>query len=193
MGRDQPFPRLPRLDLAPGGFCDLDACGTAQQAQPASGRYARGRVFNACLYRGHARSLIENTVGGAAADTLPGNAAGNGLWGGDGTDSGTGDDGADSLFGGTGTDRMAGGADNDTFFGGLGADPFMIEDGTGVELLRDFDRTVDRVDVSALGLSGFSDFAVSYTPAQASFVAGGITINVLGLTQAETGADMFIP
>lgn len=58
---------------------------------------APGNICNAYLYNGDTRSLIENAVGGTAADTLVGNQAANLLQGGLGDDTLTLGDGADTV------------------------------------------------------------------------------------------------
>lgn len=99
------------IDLSPGAWCVLPREQTALLGW--SGQYARGSIFNALQYQGDPRSLIENAIGGAAADTLRGNIADNDLVGGGGNDS---------LFGLSGNDTLAGSAGNDILDGGEGAD-----------------------------------------------------------------------
>ncbi len=85
---------------------------------------------------------IENVIGGAAGDTLRGNALtnelrGNGgddiLVGKDGDDRLFGDAGADRLDGGAGADRLAGGTENDTLYGRFGDD--VLDGGDGDDQL----------------------------------------------------------
>jgi serralysin len=71
------------INLAPGGWSDLDVGGNFQRAALNTGfgeitRYARGHLFNALQYNNDARSLIENAQGGgettlfgAIAPTMP--------------------------------------------------------------------------------------------------------------------------
>jgi Ca2+-binding RTX toxin-like protein len=65
---------------------------------------------------------VENVIGGAAADTLTGNALDNVLSGNAGKDRLLGAAGNDTLDGGFGKDTLAGGAGDDTLDGGLGND-----------------------------------------------------------------------
>ena len=60
-------------------------------------------------------TVIENAIGGSAADTLTGNPAANSLTGGAGNDTMSGGAGNDSMTGGTCNDSMTGGAGDDTF------------------------------------------------------------------------------
>ncbi|RMF38734.1 MAG: hypothetical protein D6754_06900 [Alphaproteobacteria bacterium] len=92
------------IDLAPGGFSDLDVGGNFQRARLSSSYWARGHLFNALQFEGDARSLIENALGGSGNDSIEGNAADNSLSGGAGNDTLAGVEGNDTLDGGAGTD-----------------------------------------------------------------------------------------
>ena len=63
-------------------------------------RVAHGNVYNAALFNGDTRSVIENAIGGSGNDTLIANDFGCTLTGGDGDDV---------LTGGAGIDRLVGG------------------------------------------------------------------------------------
>ena len=103
--------------------------------------------------------------GGTGNDTLSGGIGNDSISGGDGADLIDGGDGNDTLDGGTGNDtlggglgddRLSGGAGNDTLTGGSGADTFVLQDGSGADLVTDFDmtptagQTADQLDVSDL-------------------------------------------
>lgn len=99
--------------------------------------------------------------GGLGLDVLVGRAGSDTLNGGDGSDRIYGGLDDDALSGGAGNDYVYGGADNDTVSGGAGfdkltggegADVFVIEPGTGTDVIRDFEPGTDRIDISALGL-----------------------------------------
>lgn len=92
------------VDLAPGGYVDLDVGGLAQRSRLGPGEYAKGHVFNALQWDGDDRSLIENAVAGVGDDSLTGNQANNRLDGGAGDDVLAGGDGDDELIGGDGVD-----------------------------------------------------------------------------------------
>jgi serralysin len=96
-----------KVDLRPGQWTTTS---TAQLAKLHYGgsKVAAGNVANALLYKGDARSLIENAVGGSGSDTLTGN------------------DAANSLLGGAGNDRLVGGKGNDTLDGGIGTDTVVF-------------------------------------------------------------------
>ncbi|MFZ4532302.1 MAG: M10 family metallopeptidase, partial [Alsobacter sp.] len=108
-----------KVNLEPGEYSDLAAGRTLYHAylggssSDLNAGYARGNVYNAALYQGDLRSLIENATGGSGNDTVSGNQAANVLSGGAGNDS---------LLGLTGDDTLLGGAGNDTMNGGAGRD-----------------------------------------------------------------------
>jgi serralysin len=89
--------------------------------------------------------------GGNGADTLAGGAGADTLRGGNDADTLNGGAGNDTLEGGNGDDRLNGGADNDTLSGGNGNDVFVIADQGGYDIITDFRRGADKVDVSDLG------------------------------------------
>jgi Ca2+-binding RTX toxin-like protein len=101
-------------------------------------------------------SPLNRQYGTEAADTLKATAGATALFGGGG---------GDSLLGGAGADRLAGGAGADTLTGGAGRDVFVFSqagDSTGSslatsDLIGDFHAGVDRLDMTALGLSGISN------------------------------------
>lgn len=120
------------LDLNPGSWSTL---APGQLANLGDGRIARGSVANALLFNNDTRSLIENAVGGAGADSLIGNQVANTLAGNDGNDALDGRDGDDALAGGAGNDAIAGGNGNDTLNGGSGADLMAGNAGNDVYLV----------------------------------------------------------
>lgn len=61
--------------------------------------------------------------------------------------------GADRIQGGKGNDVMMGGKGGDSLFAGAGADTFVFTDGDGRDVIRTFDRTMDKLDVSSLAAS----------------------------------------
>lgn len=123
------------VDLNPGSH---SISSNAQRAYLGGGQYAKGNVYNAYLFNGDQRSLIENAIGGSGNDTLIGNAAGN---------------------------RLDGRGGNDTLFGGAGDDVFVYGFGYGNDTVVDFSAgagTQDRIDlVGFAGISTFMD-AISY-------------------------------
>lgn len=101
------------IDLRPGEFSLFSHAQTADLGGGPNSGHARGNIFNALLYQGDLRSLIEDAIGGSAGDRMVGNQVGNVL-------SGRG--GADTLLGLSGNDVLIGGAGGDRLDGGLGLD-----------------------------------------------------------------------
>ncbi|MEM7694795.1 MAG: LamG-like jellyroll fold domain-containing protein [Pseudomonadota bacterium] len=86
-------------------------------------------------------------------------------------------DGDDVLTGGAGVDTLTGGGGNDTMTGGTERDTFVLADGTGNDVITDFDMTdsgdgttVDQLDVSGL-------------------TAGGNPVNTNNVTVTDTNGD----
>ena len=125
--------------------------------------------------------------GAAGADTLSGGAGDDTLVGGIGNDLIAGDTGHDVLLGGLGNDSLSGGAGNDTLNGGTGSD--SLTGGAGVDhfvfmptnqdaliTITDFQRGVDKIDLTGFSLAGFA----------AAAIANAITYNS---TAREVAAD----
>ncbi len=89
------------INLNPGAS---SLFSSTQLAYLGNGHYAAGNVYNAYLYNGDTRSLIDNATGGSGNDTIIGNAVANVLKGGAGNDTITGGGGNDTIDGGSGTD-----------------------------------------------------------------------------------------
>lgn len=115
-----------QIDLTPGGWTDVDADSTFQAAYLGDGRFARGQVFNALQYRGDARSLIENAIGGAGNDSITGNSASN---------------------------RLDGGGGADTLSGGLGDDTYVV-DQSGDSVIEALNSGIDLVQASVSWVLG---------------------------------------
>jgi serralysin len=124
------------VDLTPGGWSTLSV---TQLSYLGAGHYARANVFNAMLFNGDLRSLIEDAIGGTGNDTLTGNQGDNHLWGGGGNDSLVGGAGADTLEGGAGTNTMLGGLGDDTYIICSAGDVVREDAGAG------FDRVIATV------------------------------------------------
>ena len=116
-----------KIDLTPGGWSTLDS---TKLPNLGDGIVADGSVFNARLYYGDARSVIEDAKGGSAADMISGNFVANALYGNAGNDSLFGMDGVDLLMGGPDNDVLWGGNDGDRLFGESGADNLLGEAGS---------------------------------------------------------------
>jgi len=112
------------VDLAPGSGTRL---GLNQRADlladsDRTSDLADYSVYNALLFAGDERSLIEAAIGAAGSDSLLGNTAGNLLRGNDGDDTLSGFEGNDALVGGVGADVLNGGRGRDVLEGDEGGD-----------------------------------------------------------------------
>ena len=85
---------------------------------------------------------------GADDDRLDGGSGADRLEGGGGRDRLEGGSGRDRLKGGDGRDVLEGEGGRDILVGGGGADVFVLERRSGRDVVRDFDRGTDRIDVS---------------------------------------------
>ncbi|WP_018237118.1 M10 family metallopeptidase C-terminal domain-containing protein [Ensifer sp. BR816] len=165
-----------KIDLRPGKASTFSIDQLAWLGGGSNKGYAAGNVFNALLYHGDTRSLIENVKGGSAGDAIVGNQAANKLWGNSGNDTLSGETGNDLLYGGTGNDRLYGGNGNDALYGessndllyggggadkltgGSGSDTFQFKAltesnvaSTGRDTIYDFLASEsDRIDLSAI-------------------------------------------
>jgi serralysin len=115
-----------KVDLTPGGWSTLDS---TQLPNLGDNMVADGSVFNARLYHGDTRSMIEDAKGGSASDMITGNFLGNALYGNGGNDSLFGMNGDDLLAGGNGDDVLRGGDDADRLLGEAGNDTLIGEQG----------------------------------------------------------------
>ena len=127
------------IDLRPGKYSVFSATQLANLGGGPNDGFARGNIFNALLFKGDLRSLIENAVGGSGGDTIIGNQGANTLSGNGGADKLFGLDGNDALNGGTGGDTLDGGNGNDTLRGGAGAD--ILKGGAGTDTASYSDAT----------------------------------------------------
>jgi serralysin len=92
-----------QVDLRPGQSSLLSS---AQRPNLGSGRVPAGNVYNAGLYHGDTRSMIENAYGGSGNDSILGNDTANTLIGNAGDDFLNGFAGSDALYGGVGNDTL---------------------------------------------------------------------------------------
>jgi Ca2+-binding RTX toxin-like protein len=67
------------------------------------------------------------------------------------------------LLGGAGNDRLNGKAGEDVLFGEAGADIFVFESGTGGDVIGDFVRGTDRIDLSAFGFASFAAVQANFS------------------------------
>ncbi len=120
------------------------------------------------LFAGNSGNILEGgnandkLYGGVGNDTLNGGNGDDTLYGGAGDDVLTGGNGRDNLFGGAGKDVLVAGYESSLWAnqmsGGSGADIFRLSERITKSqhvVIVDFENGVDRIDVSAYGISGF--------------------------------------
>lgn len=117
------------IDLRPGFHSKFSTVQLAKLSFETDA-FARGNIFNALLFNGDLRSLIENAKGGSGSDTIRGNQGANILLGYGGNDILYGFDGNDKLYGGVGLDALSGSTGNDVLTGGAGGDKLIGGTGT---------------------------------------------------------------
>ncbi|PCH72383.1 MAG: hypothetical protein COC12_06200, partial [Rhodobacteraceae bacterium] len=86
-------------------------------------------------------------------DTLTSSRSGNRIEGGNGSDQLFGREGVDTLFGGNGDDTLNGGDGNDTLNGGFGRDTFVFATGGGRDVIEDFNRGNDSIQLEGFGMN----------------------------------------
>jgi serralysin len=152
------------IDLAPGGW---SITSPTQCATLEDNKVAKGTVYNAFLFSGDLRSIIEHATGGPGNDSIRGNQANNGLRGNGGNDTLKGLAGNDSLSGSVGNDILLGGVDTDSLSGGGGTDKFdfnFVDEskvGSVRDIINDFVRGTDHIDLRSIDArsgSGNQDF-----------------------------------
>lgn len=124
--------------------------------------------------------------GGAGDDRISGGAGDDVIYGGSGDDvikGGAGDDvidagaGDDEVWGGAGNDIIDGGAGNDVLRGGSGNNIFRFGAGSGNDRILDFDKTKDRLDLTA-----FHDYQLSQVGGDAVVTYAGGQIRLAGVS-----------
>ncbi len=140
-------------------------------------RSARTTIEQEIVYDGFERLHL---IGGSAGDSLTGTANGDTLSGNGGTDVLIGNDGADRLLGGASGDMLTGGAGRDYLAGGTGADSFIFAEGDSGrgglhrDFIADFERGVDRIDLTAIG----GDYSLATVGSDVLITIGEMQIQV---------------
>jgi predicted extracellular nuclease len=130
-------------------------------------------------------------AGGNGADTLIGTAAEERLDGGNGSDSLSGQAGADTLLGANGSDVLDGGVGSDRLSGGNGPDRFVFAGAFGRDVIADFDRGPDKIQLDDAQFHDFADVM-----AHASQVGGAVVISYDAdntITLLDTGLSSLRP
>lgn len=138
---------------------------------------AKGGVKAAAA--GGGKTGMETILGTSLDDELIAAAGRQKIDGGDGNDLLDGGDGDDILKGGAGDDILIGGMGADMLWGGSGADTFVYNSlAEGGDSLKDFEPGVDKIDLSALGLTA-EDVAVAQSGSNLVLTVNGETFLTL--------------
>jgi len=105
-----------------------------------------GGAGNDTLIGGKDKDFVD---GGIGNDLVRGDLDADIVRGGDGNDSLFGGRGTDQLFGDAGDDFLSGDRDNDTLTGGLGRDTFVLSTGGGLDVITDFEKGIDLIQLPA--------------------------------------------
>lgn len=126
----------------------------------------------------------DSIFGNIGADTLRGGTGADSLWGGQDNDQ---------LFGDAGDDRLSGDLGDDTLTGGAGSDTFVFGPGGGHDVVTDFTKGEDRLDIRALA-AAHATFTLSDTSAGAMITfSTGETVSLLHVHASSlTVADGWI-
>lgn len=129
--------------------------------------------------------------GGADNDTLRGRAGDDELYGWEGDDLLFGGPGDDLLHGQAGNDTLDGGGGNNTLTGGAGTDIFVFRRVDSADVITDFERGIDLLDLSALGFRNFAAVEAVASAARGGRLfldftdQGGGTVLITGLSLAQ--------
>ncbi|MCP5361883.1 MAG: calcium-binding protein [Hyphomicrobiales bacterium] len=150
------------------------------------------------VFGGNNNDLI---FGEAGDDSLDGGEGDDQLFGQTGDDSLTGGGGSDTLSGDKGDDTLIGGAGNDSLTGGKGDDFFSFTDGSGEDVIDDFEAGDDVIqltkDINGSGILTGDDVLAGVTEDLSGNavvdLGGGNTITLLGVDKDDLSAsDFFI-
>lgn len=183
-----------RIDVSSLGISSLStvlALATAQRALDGSQQtqiavsYANNTgftTFGANMALLGSGDFIFATI--SDAQSLTGTSYNDDLFGGAGNDILVGGKGNDRLFGDVGDDRLIGGPGDNTLSGGAGNDVFVLDMpptwNTSHQIIADFTKGQDRIDVSALGISSLATAMVLATTRTGASGAALTDITVRG-------------
>ena len=140
-------------------------------------------------------------TGGEGADLLSGGPGMDHLHGGGGNDTLYGAADADALMGGPGNDyldegpghsSMDGEEGNDTLVGGMGPDAFIVRQGSGDDVIRDFTAGPGVGDHIALEEIRWEDLAINDTGAGVKISWEGGSVLLEGVQKSELSQDDFM-
>lgn len=134
-------------------------------------------------------------AGNQRANVLEGLDGDDELYGRQGDDTLIGGDGEDDLYGDNGQDTLIGGFGNDDLWGGKGGDVFVFTDGSGNDIIYDFDSNGNRDTIDLTGHSGastFDDLAIVQSGDDVTITVDSDTIVLIDTIVEEISADLFV-
>jgi len=128
--------------------------------------------------------LAPPILGAAHSEQLTGDARDDILFGGDGADTLTGGAGDDLLFGQGGADRLIGGA---------GADIFIFDSDISRDQINDFERGIDRIDLSRWDdIYHVGALVLRSRPTGADLIFGELSVRIQTLDGTPLGQDFLV-
>jgi Ca2+-binding RTX toxin-like protein len=186
-------------DTMTGGFGDdtyyVDNVGDVVNESVAN--QGRDRVYTTISWNmgGSAAGVENGYLSGTDNIDLTGNDLDNVLSGNSGNNVLNGGIGSDALFGNGGNDTLNGGAGDDWLLGGAGADVFVFDAASGRDLLSDFNRLEDKLDVRAYGVDTAAEalaFASNGGPDLLLDFGGGNQIVIQNMQVSQLHDGMFV-
>ena len=195
-------PGLPAIGYEPLGDIYSDLTALIEESAGSADQFARATLIaaqstNSDYTHVQGSLLHEDLLGGPNDDLLAGMAGNDHLFGRDGSDTLDGGAGDDRLIGQDGNDFLIDGAGKDNLIGGAGADIFrLIADGTA-DAIKDFQVGIDHIDVSAWGVTAFSELMITTHATGKSILRHGseatsINDGTWTLSADQLTADSFI-
>jgi len=134
--------------------------------------------------------------GGNGKDGVSGDADNDYVVGGNAKDVLSGGSGDDYLNGGNGADYLDGGSGDDQLVGGQGGDTFVFTGGGGQDLVMDFQKGLDTLqiarNINGLDIASADDLAARVTSVDGKAVidlGNGDSITLQGVSAADVQAD----
>ena len=140
----------------------------------------------------------DKLLGRGGNDLVDGGAGDDILRGHNGDDTLNGGAGADNIKSGDGDDTLAGGAGNDVLTGEAGNDLFVFGDGTGEDVINDFQAGGDRISLAGVvEITDFADLSANHMgdaggDTTITFNGGNDVITITGINEAGLDAADFV-
>lgn len=150
-------------------------------------------------------TLGEYVEGDAGNDTLNGNGGNDTLYGDTtgenpwavsytaaGNDKLFGGAGNDTLYGQGGNDVLNGGVGTNSLWGGVGADQFQFTTSGDQSTIRDFEASVDKIQIDTGIAVDFAALTIGSTASGDAYItAGGVQITLIGVSSSTISASDF--